>query len=73
MLMFSVNFGPKKYNWMLPIEFAEAASKEEFKNCALIEKPTVLKKLDVKVALMPGILVIRPSPSQPQAPRKSPP
>lgn len=58
MRMFSVNFRPENFNWMLSSESAKRASEEELRQCDLIKKPVMSKKLDDKVARMLAIPVV---------------
>lgn len=64
MLMFSVNFGPEQFNCMLPAAFVEVLPEDELRYCSLIEKSTMLMKLDVKIALIANVPMVRPPPPQ---------
>lgn len=61
MRMFSVNFWPEQFNWTLPTPSTERRSEDELRTCPLIEKPTIPRKLDGKVTLIPIVWVVRPS------------
>lgn len=68
--MFLANFGPKKYNWMLPTPLGEARPEEELKSWPLIDRPAMSKKLDGKATLITTVWMVKQPPPQTQAPSR---
>lgn len=59
MHMFLVNFSLEQFNSTPPVESTVGLPEEELKNCALIVKPIMPKKLDGKIALIQAVPVVR--------------
>lgn len=68
-----INFGPDQFNGIILAPSAEDLSEDTLWNYQLIEKPTIPKKLDGKIPLIPAVPMVRPSPPQAQMPRRPPP